>query len=357
MRADRLLSLLLFLQSRGKVTAAQVAEELGISIATARRDLEALSTAGVPIYVQPGRGGGWQLVGGSRTNLTGLSGHEARALFWMLGTAGLSGPGTRVATRKLIHALPESLRAEAETLATTIHYDHTSWGEVRVPDPRSSGDHISTDDSAPDQRQDEDERDHLEALRSALIQHRSVHLRYTRGNGSTSVREVRPLGLVAKVGRWYLVARGEATRDEEVRTYRVDRIDTAVLAEEAPGTDAEEFDLVAYWNEHIQQIEEFRSSVAGIIRAPEWTRPILENHFGSYMTVTSNGSGVASDSSEDTAPEGHFIAEVRANLIVALAEQLAGWGRQIEVLEPPEVRRELGRIGAELSALYGGRDL
>lgn len=125
MRADRLLALLLFLQSREQVTAAEVAAELEVSLATARRDLEALSAAGVPVHVRPGRGGGWGLLGGARTNLTGLGGPEARSLFWMLGTAGLSDPDTRLATRKLFRALPESLRAEAEVLATTIHYDHT----------------------------------------------------------------------------------------------------------------------------------------------------------------------------------------------------------------------------------------
>lgn len=336
MRADRLLALLLFLQSRGKVTAGQVADELGISIATARRDLEALSTAGVPVYVQAGRGGGWQLVGGARTNLSGLSGHEARALFWMLGTAGLSGPGTRVATRKLIHALPESLRAEAETLATTIHYDHAAWGEVSAPDPASK---------QADEAGDADNEDHLETLRSALIQHRGVRITYTRSNGSTSDRLVLPLGLVAKVGRWYLVAGRDTAHGEDARTYRVDRIDTVTIAQDYLAAESLEFDLVTYWHEHITEVEELRSSEAGTIRAPLWTRPILQSHFGSYMTVISTESL--------SPPDGHFIAEVRANLIVALAEQLAGWGSQIEVLDPPQLRHELGRIGAELSALYG----
>lgn len=348
MRADRLLALLLFLQSRGKVTAAQVAEELGISIATARRDLEALSTAGVPVYVQPGRGGGWQLVGGARTNLSGLSGHESRALFWMLGTAGLSGPGTRVATRKLIYALPESLRAEAETLATTIHYDHASWGEVRSPDRGSSDKHVVTKDAAEEAGEaaeaGEADEDHLETLRSALIQHRCVHIAYTRSSGHTSEPVLRPLGLVAKVGRWHLVARRDSAHGEEVRTYRVDRMDTVSIDQAHPAAETLEFDLVAYWDEHIKEIEALRSSVAGTIRAPLWTRPILQDHFGSYMTVTSTEG--------ESRPEGHFIAEVRANLVVALAEQLAGWGHRIEVLDPPQLRSEMGRIGAELSALY-----
>lgn len=128
MRADRLIALLLLLQSRGRVTAATVAAELEVSVATARRDLEALSAAGIPVYVQPGRGGGWQLIGDARTNLSGLSAYESRAMFWLLGTAGLASPETRVATMKLIRALPESLRGEAERLATSIHYDHAEWG-------------------------------------------------------------------------------------------------------------------------------------------------------------------------------------------------------------------------------------
>lgn len=155
-------------------------------------------------------------------------------------------------------------------------------------------------------------------------------------------------GLVAKVRRWYVIARNGPNPDDDVRTYRVDRIDSISTSEDFPPTKVDpagagEFDLIEYWNEHIKAIEAFRSSVAGTIRAPKWARPILQDHFGSYMTVTSE---------ENESDGGHFIAEVRANLTVALAEQLAGWGRQVEVLGPPELRSELARIGAELACLY-----
>lgn len=324
MRADRLLALLLFLQTRGKVTAAQVAEELEISIATARRDLEALSTAGVPVYVQPGRGGGWQLIGGARTNLTGFSGHEARALFWMLGTAGLSGPETRVATRKLIRALPESLRAEAETLATRIHYDHTTWGKAP---PTDEGHEL------------------LDTLRDALLHQQTLSIRYSGRNGTADMHAASPLGLVAKAGTWYLVA-----RTDRVRTYRVDHITEAAAAEPNPSAPVgmasgslatasaandSGFDLASYWAAHVEEVEALRSSVTATIRCPNWTVPILSAHFARYFTVVT----------EDT---DFTIAEVRAHLIVALAEQLAGWGRTVEVLSPPELRRELARIGGEL---------
>lgn len=330
MRADRLLALLLFLQSRDQVTAAEVAAELEVSLATARRDLEALSAAGVPVHVRPGRGGGWGLLGGARTNLTGLGGPEARSLFWMLGTAGLSDPDTRLATRKLIRALLESLRAEAEVLAMTIHYDHTPWS--RTP---------TTDDAV---------RDRLEALRTALIGDRLIEADYTSRDGTGRHTALRPLGLVAKAGVWYLVADPADAADsgDRARAYRVDRLGEVVVESPSPdGPSAaqrpgrpRDFDLAGFWAGHVAEVESLRSSVTARISCPAWALPILQAQFGRYLTVVTEG--------DDT-----VIATVGANLVAALAEQLAGWGRTVEVLDPPELRTELARIGAELVAAYG----
>src|SRR5262245_52285136 len=102
MRADRLVAALLLMQARGRVTAAEVAAELEVSVATARRDLEALSTAGIPVYPQPGRGGGWSLVGGARTDLSGLSSAEAQALFLLVGPAAAVAAEARAALGKLV---------------------------------------------------------------------------------------------------------------------------------------------------------------------------------------------------------------------------------------------------------------
>src|SRR5688500_6187348 len=107
MRADRLVATLLVMQARGRVTATELAAELEVSVATARRDLAALSTAGVPVYPQPGRGGGWSLVGGARTDLTGLTSAEARALFLLAGPAAAVDPPLRSALRKLVRAPPD----------------------------------------------------------------------------------------------------------------------------------------------------------------------------------------------------------------------------------------------------------
>src|SRR6267154_5693560 len=128
MRADRLVATLLLMQSRGRVTATELASQLEVSVATARRDLEALSAAGIPVYPQPGRGGGWSLVGGARTDLSGLTAAEARTLFLVAGPSSAVTPDAKAALRKLVRALPETFRAEAEKAASAIVLDPAGWG-------------------------------------------------------------------------------------------------------------------------------------------------------------------------------------------------------------------------------------
>ena len=143
MRADRLVAALLVLQERGRVTARQLAEELEVSERTARRDLEGLALAGVPVYSQPGRNGGWELIGGARTDLSGLTADEARALFLIAGPAAAT-PDVRAALRKLVQALPATFREHAEAAAAAIVRDPASWdhpgpatlGSPRVPSAR-----------------------------------------------------------------------------------------------------------------------------------------------------------------------------------------------------------------------------
>src|SRR5437868_12611370 len=129
MRADRLVAALLLMQRRGRVTAAELARELEVSVATARRDLEALSAAGIPVYPQAGGGGGWSLVGGARTDLSGLSATEAEALFLLAGPAAAVSGEAKAALRKLVRALPQTFRAEAEAAAAATVIDSTRWGE------------------------------------------------------------------------------------------------------------------------------------------------------------------------------------------------------------------------------------
>src|SRR5207342_1580239 len=137
-RADRLVAILLMLQSRGQVTAAEVADELEISERTARRDLEALGMAGLPIYSQQGRNGGWRLLGGGRTDLSGLNAAEARALFLVAGPASAATPEVRAALRKLVRALPEPFRDAAEAASSPVVVDPAGWDQLvrtRAPPP------------------------------------------------------------------------------------------------------------------------------------------------------------------------------------------------------------------------------
>src|SRR5690625_7485519 len=113
MRAERMIATLLLMQARGRVTAAELAAELEVSVATARRDLEALSTSGVPVYPQPGRGGGWSLVGGARSDLSGLTATESEALFLLLASAGRGSGDTRSAVRNLLRALSGRFQDDA----------------------------------------------------------------------------------------------------------------------------------------------------------------------------------------------------------------------------------------------------
>ncbi len=308
MRADRLIALLLLLQSRGRVTAVEVAAELEVSLATARRDLEALSAAGIPVYAQPGRGGGWRLVGNATTNLSGLSGPQSRALFWLLGTAGLSNPQTRVATMKLIRALPQSLRSEAERLASCVHYDHRAWGGA--PGEAADG---------------------LELLREAIVNRKVVRATYTARSAAPRERRLRPLGLVCKAGAWYLVAddgRGP-------RTFRQARLTEAQLTGETFDSPTD-FDLVDYWQAHTRDVEALRSGVAATLRVPTWAASILRTQLGHHCTVLN-------------AQAPHAVVEVRAHSLTGLAEQLAGWGDRIDVVSPEALRAELHRIGTELT--------
>ena len=135
-RADRLVAILLLLQARGQVTAAEVAEELEVSERTARRDLEALGLAGLPVYSQQGRNGGWRLAGGGRTDLSGLTAGEARALFLVAGPASPPAtPQVKAALRKLVRALPEPLRSGAEAASAAMVVDPGGWDDRHHPRP------------------------------------------------------------------------------------------------------------------------------------------------------------------------------------------------------------------------------
>ena len=197
MRADRLVATLLILQARGRVTAAELAVELEVSERTARRDLGALAMAGMPVYSPAGRNGGWSLVGGARTDLSGLTAAEARALFLVAGPSSAVTPAAKAALRKLVQALPETFRAEAEAAASAVVLDPARWGATTAARPR-----------------------HLDVLQQAVVDGVQVRLGYADRERNETERTVHPLGLVAKSSVWYLVA----DTDAGLRTFRVGRV-------------------------------------------------------------------------------------------------------------------------------------
>jgi len=314
MRADRLVAVLLLMQSKGRVSAADVAAALEVSVATARRDLAALSAAGVPVYPQPGRGGGWSLVGGARTDLTGLTAGEARALFLLAGPSARQptpkvsarGPELTSALRKLMRALPGTFRAEAEAAAGAVTTDAAGWGD-RAPE---RPDAVST-------------------LQDAVIARHRVRFGY-----SGRERLVDPLGLAEKDGVWYLIA----DTPQGQRTFRVDRMDGVAATTERFARRAD-FDLADAWAQVVAEMEQRRSLVCATVLAQPRHVRILRDHFGRHCTVEGEENG-------------RVRLTLRAHLYRAIAEQLAGWGSAVEVLGPDEVRAELARIGRELTDAY-----
>ncbi|MEV0820794.1 helix-turn-helix transcriptional regulator [Nonomuraea rubra] len=313
MRADRLVAALLLMQARGRVTAAELAEKLEVSVATARRDLEALSAAGIPVYPQPGRGGGWSLLGGARTDLTGLTAHEAQALFLLAGPAAPDAPELRSALRKLLRALPQTFREEAEAAAGAVVVDPARWGEPEKERPEL-----------------------VRVLQRATVRRRRVRLGYAgRRDGERTERLVEPWGLVDKDDVWYLLAGTERGQ----RTFRVDRIVAAEVTEEEFER-PDDFELSRAWAGVVEEMERRRSTVTATVLISARLLPILRDHFGRHF-----------ESLGETG-DGRVRARVAAPMALTIAEQLAGWGARVEVEEPGEVRAELARIGAELVERY-----
>jgi len=326
MRADRIIQVLLHLQSRPRVTAAELADALEVSVATARRDLEALSAAGVPVYPQPGRGGGWSLLGGSRTDLSGLTAPEARALFLLAGPGAASSDQARAALRKLVRALPATFRAEAEAAAVAVVVDREGWsaaGRVRPPE--------------------------VDALQRAVVERRRVRIDYTGATGRSSRRVLDPWGLVDKDGTWYLVA----GTDRGPRTFRVDRIGALEITDD-PAVVPDDVDLQAEWDRVVGEVEVKRSATWATVRvAPEHVR-VLRDQFGRH-TVVAHDVGPDGGPGGEPAGEhdGRVTVRVAAPTPLDVARHLAGWGAQADVVGPPEVRAELARLGAELVAAHG----
>ncbi|WP_280700167.1 WYL domain-containing protein [Kitasatospora sp. GP82] len=313
MRADRLVATLLFLQTRGRVTVAEVATELEVSERTARRDLEALATAGIPVYSQRGRGGGWSLVGGARTDLTGLTADEIRALFLVAGPSSTT-PELRTALRKLVRALPVTLRSDAEAASRAGVTDGTDWSRTAVTA----------------------EAPHLDALQRAVVEGTQIRLGYAGPGKPSDERTVHPLGLASKAGVGYLVA----GTDRGLRIFRLSRV-TSVEATGDPVVRPDDFDLATAWRSLAARMEDRMHAATVRARAEPGTEAILQRLFGGRLRIARPRPGEWTEIEVDgPSPE-------------VLAAQLAGLGARVEVLDPPEARERLAHLAVELAAVYG----
>jgi predicted DNA-binding transcriptional regulator YafY len=322
MRASRLVSLLLLLQTRGQLTAGELARELEVSERTVHRDVEALSASGVPIYAERGAHGGIRLVDGYRTRLTGMTPDEAEALF----LAGLPGPaaelglGTVVAAAqlKVLASLPSELRARASRLVERFHLDAGDWFHASQPVP------------------------HLGALSDAVWNATRVTIQYDRAGGPVD-RTIEPLGVVLKAGIWYVVA-GVEGADGQLRTYRVSR----VVGVGPPGDAFDrptDFDLATYWAESSAAFERDVPRIEVDIRV----RP---DRMDELQAITGHAALEAAEYLPDPDPEGWLRLRLRMDWPDEAPRVLLGAGRWVEVLGPPDVRAQAAATARAIAGHY-----
>jgi len=321
MRASRLISLLLLLQARRRCTAEQLAEELGVSVRTIYRDVDELHAAGVPVYTQAGRGGGYSLVNGYQTRLTGLTPAEAETLLLIdlsrpFSALGL-GPDLFSARLKLAAAMPASLRDRARSVAGWVHLDLPGWFEEAELPPA------------------------LPVLAAAVLRQRRVSFGYGPP-GRLRQRQVEPLGLVLKGRSWYLVAR----HGQRLLTYAVGRIQVPEVTDE-PVVRPEGFDLAETWRTLAAAFEQ------GLPLARVRVR-VRPDAVARLRQVTDSRTRQQTDWAGQAGPGGWLVIDVAFERIEYARQSLLGLGSAVEVLEPEELRRDVvGEVRA-LCALYPG---
>ncbi|HWV01224.1 MAG TPA: YafY family protein [Devosia sp.] len=320
MRASRLLSIMMLLQAKGRMSAEALAAELEVSVRTIYRDIDQLSAAGVPVYADIGRNGGFALLDGWRTRLTGLTAPEARALF----LSGLPGPASELglgdevaaAELKLLAALPADWQSEATRMSSRFHLDPKGWFSTG---PRP---------------------EFLKAVAEAVWTETRITIRYDSWT-QISERTVEPLGLVLKGGIWYLVAR----RETGMRTYRLSQIQALTITQER-FTRPDDFDLPRHWQDSTAAFERevyvgvarVRATRAGVSRLKDISQRCKEEIEDQVVVFGDDGWA------ELDVP----IEEERW-----AAREMTRAGAEVEVLAPDSLRVRMVEIATRLAQSYG----
>jgi predicted DNA-binding transcriptional regulator YafY len=318
MRASRLLSLLMLLQTRGRMSAPIIADALGVSVRTIYRDIDHLEASGVPVLVERGMAGGFTLLEGWRTRLTGLTAAEAQAL----SLCGLPGPAAqlgmgeavRSAQLKLLAALPTDWLVEARRVSARFHLDPVAWYRSTAPVPL------------------------LGTISDAVWNARRLQIRYKSWKDIV-LRTVDPLGLVLKAGEWYLVGRV----GESHRTYRVSCVlEAAQTGEgfEQPGS----FDLATYWEESLRRFERELYVGSATVRASPQGCKLLRDSSRAVAEALDRGGEVEQD--------GWLRVSIPIESIDHATRELLRCGTQVEVLEPRALRERIAQIAREIAAIH-----
>jgi predicted DNA-binding transcriptional regulator YafY len=324
MRADRLISLLMLLQARGRMTAQELAAELEVSERTIYRDINALSASGVPVYAESGPGGGCALLDSYRTNLTGLTADEARALFMLNIPAALDQLGVtqelKAALLKLSAALPAARRRDEERIRQRIHLDSTWWFQSEEPLP------------------------HLQMLYRAMWDDRVVEVTLRLKFGALletqTDRLIAPYGLVAKAGVWHVVAR----KSDQLCVYRVADVLDVCITEQHFERGAN-FDLVDFWQAWCDQVEQNRPRYEVVLRlAPHF---VTEVHH--YLGEEVQAAIARADRSDE---QGRVMIRVTFESLEEARGRCLSLGRAVEVLEPEALRKSMRDYAEQIRQVY-----
>jgi predicted DNA-binding transcriptional regulator YafY len=310
----------MLLQTKGQMTAQELAERLEVSERTIYRDMDALSSAGIPVYAERGPGGGCALLENYRTNLTGLTEAEVKALFMVSISGPLADLGMNqafnAALLKLSAALPAPRQDYAEYIRQRLYLDPEDWSHTQEPTP------------------------HLQTVQEAIWQDRRLNLTYRRADGSWIKRLVDPYSLAAKAGVWYLV--GNVTRWLVV--FRVSRVEAATMTE-SQFERQPDFDLEAFWKEWCAEMMDKHPPYPVTLRISWEAIPLLPQMLGQRANLLLDQAGPPD-------AEGAVTLTLTFESFEAARSQILGFGPAVEVLEPAELRESVIEQATRIVAFY-----